>query len=57
MTDSASKAVKTVVDKIARRAVFTKMIVGRDGKTYKPGDYVPEGLEARYIKRGCAREA
>lgn len=54
---SVTNAIKTVADKVTRRAVFTRMIVARDGTTYKPGDYVPEGLEKRYIKRGCAREA
>lgn len=40
-----------------RVVVFTRMIVARDGKTYQVGDIVPAGMEARYIKRGCAREA
>lgn len=36
------------------RALFTKEIVARDGKTYRVGDLVPQGLEARYIERKCA---
>lgn len=39
------------------RAIFTKETVARDGKTYRIGALVPEGLEERYIQRNCAQWA